>query len=232
MDTAAILNLELYGDLSMREELRRRFLRNDYIGLPKLLSDRGLELLKSEVVDLIEKVATRRDFEMACMGNSPRRMSTVGGHKIVEISVLIPLLYESTHLIRFLRNITGEPLIPVPDPVERHVANFLDESGDTHGAHFDDYPIALVMFIEAPDSERAGGMLEYVPNARDLSDLDTFSVRRAFHQAGDAYVLKTDTSAHRATPLKTTAHRTVLNFAYATKATAKIKTESANLLYA
>ncbi len=225
-----LLNTPRYGDPELRQVLRSDFLRDDYVALPQFLSSRGLDLLASEI-DALREIATRREFEMACMENSPRRMSTLGGHKIIEASVLIPDLYEDDYLMRLLEDISGGPVFPVADPVERHVANFLDQSRDTHGAHFDDYPIALVTCIEAPEQPDWGGLLEYLPNARSLGELGVGPVRRAFHRPGDSYLLRADTSAHRVTPLLTASRRTTLNFAYATDATATIKTESANLLY-
>ncbi len=229
-EPSRLLNTQRYGDPELRQALRSDFLRDDYVALPQFLSPQGLDQLAVEI-DVIREIATRREFEMACMENSPRRMSTVGGHRIIEASVLIPVLYEDEYLMRLLEDISGGSVFAVADPVERHVANFLDQRRDTHGAHFDDYPIALITCIEAPEQPYWGGLLEYVPKARSLGELDVGPVRRAFHRPGDGYLLRADTSAHRVTPLLTESRRTTLNFAYAIEAGATIKTESANLLY-
>ncbi|MFE6335173.1 hypothetical protein ACFVOK_18420 [Streptomyces sp. NPDC057798] len=128
--------------------------------------------------------------------------------------------------------VVGEPPMAVPDPLERHVLNVLHQEGDTHGAHTDDYPYALVFFLEAPHAPADGGLLEYVPGADSLADLDTGRAHRAHHRAGDAYLLRSDTTAHRVTPLtRPGVRRTVLNFAYTTRSAAPRMTQSARELY-
>ncbi|XEC32777.1 hypothetical protein JAO84_17000 [Streptomyces fradiae] len=202
--------------------------------LPGLLTAAGLAELREEVGRL-ERAARRRDFEMECMGGSPRRMTTLGGQVIAEMSRLVPELYADTELLTFLSGLIGETALPVSDPVERHVLNILHREGDTHGAHTDDYPYALVMFLEAPDTPEEGGLLEYVPDAASLRDLTAGSAsarRTAHHRAGDAYLLRSDTTAHRVTPLtRPEARRTVLNFAYTTPGAAPRSTPSARRLY-
>ena len=167
---------------------------------------------------------------MKCMNDTPRHMTTVGGHIIANESSLICNLYSDNALLQYLRALTGLDLVAAPDLVERHVVNFLHRPGDTHGAHFDDYPVALLLFIETPGSPQDGGLLEFLANAADLSEIDGPNVRRAFHVSGDAYVLKTDTTAHRVSPLNRPCRRVALNFAYATPHSASV-TPSASLLY-
>lgn len=210
--------------------LRHQFREHGYVLLRQLLTPAGLLTLQEELQRL-ETVATRRDFEMQCMNNSPRHMTTVGGHIIEHESELIPALYADPMLVEVLRAITELPLMSVEDALERHVANFLHRPGDTHGAHFDDFPVAMILFVEAPADPEAGGVLEYVPNTDDLTSVDTDLVRRAFHEAGDAYVLRSDTTAHRVTALSRDARRVVLNFAYATPESCSMTTDSASLLY-
>ncbi|MGH8885781.1 MAG: HalD/BesD family halogenase [Egibacteraceae bacterium] len=211
-------------------DLCSQFCQEGYVPLPGLVTDHGMRLLVKELRDL-ERVAKRRDFRMMCMDNSPRHMTTVGGVLIAKESKLISTLYTDVALIRFLRQVTLPSLVVVPDPIERHVANYLHRPGDTHGAHFDHNPVALVIFVEAPDSPDDGGLLEYVPNATCLSALQTGKAKQAFHRPGDGYVLRSDTSAHRVTPLTGNVRRVVLNFAYTTPETAKITDLSAGLLY-
>lgn len=211
-------------------DLCSQFYEEGYVPLPRFVSNDGMKLLREELHSL-EKIATRRDFNMACMDDSPRHMTTVGGLLIAQESGLIPALYADVCLMRFLRQVTLPSLIGLPDSVERHVANYLHRPGDTHGAHFDEHPVALVLFVEAPGSPDDGGILEYVANAASLLTLRTGSVKRAFHRPGDGYILRSDTSAHRVTPLKRNARRVVLNFAYTTPDTAESTELSAALLY-
>ncbi|MFE7093371.1 hypothetical protein ACFVBL_02265 [Streptomyces erythrochromogenes] len=166
------------------------------------------------------------------MDGTPRHMTTLGGRVIAEKSRLVPELYRDPELLALLSGLIGEEALPVPDPVERHVLNILHHQGDTHGAHTDDYPYALVIFLEAPATPEEGGLLEYLPDAASLHDLESGRARTAHHHPGDAYLLRSDTTAHRVTPLaRTGTRRTVLNFAYTTPGATPQTTPSARRLY-
>ncbi|MBX4179037.1 hypothetical protein K3A88_31460 [Streptomyces geysiriensis] len=208
-----------------------RFQADGYAPLPGLLTPDGLEKLRAEALRLAE-TGRRRDFTMACMDDSPRHMTTLGGHVIARHSPLVRELYTSPELLAVVSTVSGEPPVTVPDLLERHVLNVLHQQGDTHGAHTDDYPYALVIFLEAPHTPADGGLLQYMPRAGSLADLDTGRARSAHHRAGDAYLLRSDTTAHRVTPLtRPGLRRTVLNFAYTTRSTPPRTTQSARELY-
>ncbi|WP_371648720.1 MULTISPECIES: hypothetical protein [unclassified Streptomyces] len=203
-----------------------------YLPLPGLLTTTGLSVLREDA-ERLEQAARRRDFTMASMGGSPRHMTTLGGHDIAKASNLVPELYADPELLALISGLIGQRPLPVPDQVERHVLNILHREGDTHGAHTDDYPYALVIFLEAPSSPEDGGLLEYVCDAASLRDLTAGPARTAHHRAGDAYLLRSDTTAHRVTPLtRAGVRRTVLNFAYTTPGAVPQTTTSARRLYA
>ena len=123
-------------------------------------------------------------------------------------------------------------MVGVPELVERHVLNVLHRVGDTHGVHFDDYPLAVVIVTEAPPCATDGGLLEYLPQAQALSQLAGPSLRRRYHRPGDAYLLRSDTTAHRVTALRREGvRRVVLNLAYTTPQAHVCSTPSAALLY-
>ncbi|MFJ8129480.1 hypothetical protein ACIQ7E_13275 [Streptomyces hydrogenans] len=62
--------------------------------------------------------------------------------------------------------------------------------------------------------------------------MDSGRARTAHHRAGDAHLLRSDTTAHRVTPLaRPGPRRTVLNFAYTTPAARPHRTPSATELY-
>lgn len=213
-----------------RESLRRRFSADNYVALPGLISPAGLTALGGEARRL-ETDAVRRDFRMPCMAESPRHMTTLGGHRIAHASPLITRLYEDRELMRLLSSLLGESVVAVHDPVERHVLNVLHRPGDTHGAHTDDYPLALVLFLEAPPHPDDGGLLEFHPGS-DLAALDAPGARRVHHRPGDGYLLRSDRTAHRVTPLgRPGLRRTVLNFAYTTPGRQGATAPSASLLY-
>lgn len=211
--------------------LSDQFASDGYLPLAALIPPDVLADLDDEVRRLA-KLAARRDFAMECMGDSPRHMTTLGGHAIAREAHLIPRLYGDPQLIALLGSITDLDIVPVRDRLERHVINVLHQQGDTHGAHTDDYPLALVLFTEAPAAPADGGLLEYAPQGADLRALDTGAVRRAHHRPGDGYLLRSDTTAHRVTPLsRSEVRRTVVNFAYTTRDRQHAVTPSASQLY-
>ncbi|MFJ8143345.1 hypothetical protein [Streptomyces sp. NPDC096013] len=159
-------------------------------------------------------------------------MTTLGGQIISEESPAISTLYQEPALIAFLGQVADLRAVTVRDPIERHVLNILHQEGDTHGAHTDDYPLALVLFLQAPDDPQDGGLLEYTPHARQLHTLDSPQARQAHHHTGDGYLLRSDTTAHRVTPLRRPGiRRAVLNFAYTTPDRQSATSVSAPLLY-
>ncbi|MEU9419341.1 hypothetical protein [Streptomyces sp. NPDC048272] len=213
------------------EYLRRRFSADGYVALPGLISPVGLTELGGEARRL-EADGARRDFHMPGMADSPRHMTTLGGHRIARASPVITRLYEDRDLMRLLSSLLGEAVVPVHDPVERHVLNVLHRPGDTHGAHTDDYPLALVLFLEAPPHHTDGGLLEFHPGRGDLYALDAPGTRRVHHRPADGYLLRSDVTAHRVTPLaRPGLRRTVLNFAYTTPGRQGASTSTASLLY-
>ncbi|WP_405496135.1 hypothetical protein [Streptomyces sp. NBC_00096] len=211
--------------------LRRQFTADGYLPLPQLISPAGLTELGNEAGRL-EADAVRRDFRMPCMDDSPRHMTTLGGDHIARTSPLITQTYQDQGVMRLLSSLLDETVVAVHEPVERHVLNVLHRPGDTHGAHTDDYPLALVLFLEAPPRPTDGGLLEFHPGRSDLAALDAPGTRRVHHQPADGYLLRSDLTAHRVTPLERPGvRRTVLNFAYTTPDRQGPTTTSASLLY-
>lgn len=198
------------------------FADRGYLRLPKLVKN-GLDLLRPEVDRLMEH-AKRRDFEMECMGGSPRHMTTLGGIEIESFAPLITELYFDQQLLRALQHLIGMPLGFADDLVERHVLNVLHRDGDTHGFHVDDYPIALVLFVESPNCAERCGQLEVCPSG-------PYAPMLASHEAGDAYILRSDLLRHRVMPVHDGCLRTVLNFAYSSPEVAMRRSTSASQLY-
>lgn len=209
----------------------RRFATDSYLPLPELIPHHILGRLLAELTGL-EADTRRRDFAMECMGGSPRHMTTISGPALAARSPLITDLYRQPDLLGLLRAVTGQPVVPVHEATERHVVNILHHPGDTHGEHTDDYPFALVLFLEAPADPADGGLLEYAPHTTALPLPHDAPMERRHHQPGDAYLLRADTTAHRVSPLtRTGTRRTVLNFAYTTPDRQTTRTPSAQLLY-
>lgn len=196
-----------------------------YLALPGLLPEAALNALRAEVARLLDR-AKRRDFQMECMGGTPRHMTTLGGIEIAETAPVISDLYFDATLSDTLGGLIGLELIPAADPVERHVLNVLHRSGDTHGLHTDDYPLALVLFLESPSCETGCGHLEFFGTCTAGHS----SVKS--HAPGDGYLLRADKFPHRVRPIHDGCVRTVLNFAYGATTIPINTTPSASILYA
>jgi len=220
-------NLSLAGGASFRE----LFLENQILILSDFFRAEAFELLKAEVKRM-EQFKKRRDLLMRGTGNTPRKMSTLSGTDIDQMSSVIPMLYKDEEFCHFLSAIVGETVYPVPDKIENYVCNFLHQPGDTHGGHIDSYPFAFNIMIEAPP-EGVGGVLELVKNSNEIKDLDDIKkVQSVYIAAGDCYLLRTDKAVHRVSPLiKTGYQRTIINFAYANKASLNVKSYSSSILY-
>lgn len=210
-------------------ELRLHYQRLHHVPFPAFVSDSFFPKLKRDVDALLTR-KIRRDFLMECMDNSPRRMNVVNGHAIERFSELIPAFYNDARILDFLSEVVGERVLPLTDDIDRYVINQLQQTSDTFGAHYDDYPLSFVIILESPGVE-FGGYAEMVPNASSLSQLDDNPIRLPL-KAGDAYLLKTDTTAHRVAPLTQDVRRTAINFAYTTPGYVPRQTESAAKLYA
>lgn len=201
-----------------------QFENSGYLALPGLLTPSALADLRREASRLQAR-AKRRDFQMECMGGTPRHMTTLGGIEIAETAPVITALYRDPVLLATLGTLVGLTLELADDPVERHVFNMLHRSGDTHGLHTDDYPLALVMFLESPSCEAGCGHLEFF----DACQAGRASVKS--HTAGDAYLLRADKFPHRVRPIHDGCIRTVLNFAYGAESIPVVGTPSASILY-
>lgn len=226
--SAAGHGLELhYPELteSEAEAAAALFAHAGYLPLAGLLPEPSLNALRGEVTRLLER-AKRRDFQMECMGGTPRHMTTLGGLEIASMAPVISDLYFDAQLSERLGALAGLELVPAADPVERHVLNVLHRSGDTHGLHTDDYPLALVLFLESPSCEAGCGHLEFFGTCTAGHS----SVKS--HAAGDAYLLRADKFPHRVRPIHDGCVRTVLNFAYGATTIPVTATPSASILYA
>ena len=209
---------------------RDTFFEHQVVTFPDFLTQGAFALLYAEV-QRIQQIKIRRNFLMPGSENTPRRMSTIGGLDVAQMSSLIPMLYTDSDLLAFLSGVAGEQVFPVDDPVENHVLNFLHEIGDIHGGHVDTYPYAFNVMIEAPPRS-AGGQLEMVKDSTVIKDLDdTSKVNRMYIPANTCYLLRTDKAVHRVSPLVSEGRRTVVNMAYANRDTLNEVSYSSSALY-
>ena len=82
---------------------------------------------------------------------------------LAETSPLIGWAYRAAETQALVAAIAGEPVVPVPYAPEEFIATRLEEPGDVHDWHWDDYAYALVWVLRAPP-EAAGGSVELVRN--------------------------------------------------------------------
>lgn len=216
-------------DPTLLMDMREQFARIGYVRFPGFLSAKALDLFKEEMEE-IEQIAIRRNFEMPGYA-TPRSLSVLGGNLIRSQSPMLYSIYHHHVLRSCIENIVARPIYTCTHPEEFMVANFLHNSGDTHGWHLDDPSYALIIFAEVP-GEGGGGEVEFIANWKDLCrrkgrepDKDVLDlinwadenglVDRHSHNAGDAYLLRADLNLHRVTPLKYQgARRAVVNLAY------------------
>lgn len=226
-------------------DMREQFVRSGYVKLPKFLTSKALQIFKSEMEDM-EQIAVRRQFEMPGY-STPRSLSVLGGALIKSQSPILYSLYHHYALRSCIESIVGRPIYTCNHKEEYMVANFLHNSGDTHGWHLDDPSFALIIFAEAP-SEGGGGEVEFISNWTDLckrkrykqdeniSELikwanDNGLIDRKSHQSGDAYLLRADLNLHRVMPLiKDGERRSAVNLAFQATPDA-VYGSTANLLY-
>jgi hypothetical protein len=174
----------------------------------------------SDVKDLVEKAGIRRDLRFRQTGDTPRRMRNVRQEAIHAHSDIIPTVYSEILNHGVLDHVAGEEVLPCPYLPERYVITSLEQNGDTHGWHWDDYSFALVWVIECPPVQY-GGFVQCVPNSqwnksdpqvnRILANNPIYSMELA---PGDLYLLRTDTTMHRVYPIEQ-GRRSIINMAFA-----------------
>ncbi len=211
-----------YPKAGLISDLADRFSRDGFVLLRDLVPDTVKKHVSNEVHRLM-RFGNRIDLVVETTGSSPRKMTTVGMRKIEQNSRLIPELYSCHALRAFLARITGEALQACPWEEERYVIIKQENAGDTHGWHWGDYAFTLIWLIEVP--EDPGGKLQCIPNTRwnkqdpqlerylAANTPDTYGF-----ETGDVYLLRSDTTLHRTTPLTCDCTRIILNTCWASAA--------------
>jgi hypothetical protein len=226
----------LDGMRDRMDDLRREYAPEGCITISDFAPPDVWAGVAEEVHELLATAAQRRDLTVASTGNSPRRYDAISRDDIVAGSTLIPSLYRSPALLRWLAGITGEEeMIAVPHEPEEILITRMAEPGDSHGWHWDDYPFAMIWLIEAPPAQD-GATVEFIPhtvwnkeNPRIEEHLTEHEIRRLNPVTGSIYLLRADTALHRVAPLtREGAVRTVLVLSFATPAdlTRKVSHES------
>lgn len=214
-------------------EMKARFAAYDISLLSDTLRSQGVVQLRGFLPTTLEHVMTREANELlrscgrrvnVCVkstGNTPRKYVSVSRNDVFAHAPLVTQFYSNPELIQFLTELTGSDVIRAPYKPEQIVVNQMDEVGDTHGWHWDDYSYSLVVMLQAP-ARQSGAQVEYVDgtswdkkSARVQHYLDTMKVQSFDLVAGSAYLLLGKRVMHRVTPLLAADTRKIICFTFA-----------------
>lgn len=202
-------------------EYRRRFAAEHVVVLSGLLPPELLAAMRDEAFDIVDRFGSSHRTTFAITDGTPRNMTTVGQPVIKNEGPLIDAFYFAPELLTLTSAVFGEQVHTCPYPGEHYVISRLTNSGDTHGWHWDDYTYGIIVVLEAPDY-RDGGFIQGVAGTSwDKDNPDVHGallrgvVRSYAPKAGDAYLIKTDTTMHRVYPIRGQARRTIVNMTLA-----------------
>jgi hypothetical protein len=220
-------------------ELAASFQAEQFVEIDDFVPQDLFEQARRELLELYTHSAHRRDLVIPSTANTPRRYNNLDRNTLAKGSSVVPAVFNCPTLLARLTEIAGTDVIPVPWAPEEFISSRLDQPGDVHGWHWDDYPFALVWLIQGLAPEQ-GGALEYVKDtewdksAPAVDDyLATHEVQRRSPKTGSAYLLKADTSLHRVAPVAPGADRIMVCFTYCTVADLdrEVSHETMELLY-
>ncbi|KVE35537.1 HalD/BesD family halogenase [Burkholderia sp. TSV86] len=217
-----------YLDQNVVRALAEDFESRGYVKLPGFFEADAFEFIKREV-ERIQEVSIRREFTMPGY-NTPRRLSVIGGDRIVDESIALAMLYGNSALRDVVTKIAQRPVFFVRHQTEFMVANYLESFEDTHGWHLDDPQFALVVILESPARDK-GGNVEIIRNWQTFctdrqldpdGDIEKgvalanaqAAIEVEHHEAGDCYLLNAGACLHRVTPIARGTRRKALNLAY------------------
>jgi hypothetical protein len=203
------------------QALRDSLIDRGFAHLPKLFNQALLQEIRTECHTLLELHGIERNFLMKQTANTPRRMANVKQADIAQNGAIIPTLYSSSILKELFEKIADCKFQRCPYTPEEFIINALFKSGNTHGWHWDDYKYGIVIAVDVPEKGK-GGYVQVVPNSRwnrqrpSVEDVLFESVIHSFRlEAGDAYIIRTDTSMHRVSEVDEEAKRIVVNMVWA-----------------
>lgn len=204
--------------------MRARFARDGFADVSVLFPPEVRARVSAEVTAALDAHSVRRDVRIGVTGGTPRRYRILDRDTLASACPATAQLYRSPHVLTLVGAVAGQPVVPVPYVAEELIATRLESAGDTHGWHWDDYAFALVWVLCAP-AARDGATLEYitgVPWCKADPNIEAILAERepvrAHIASGTLYLLRTDTTLHRVTPLQRNVRRDALCFSYAATA--------------
>jgi len=211
------IHLEKFDVSSLGRSLREQ----GVVHLPDFLQVPLRNGLEQEVDNLLAAHGKRIDVCVRSTGNTPRKYVSVARNAVVENSSLIPQLYNDPTLMQFITALADADVISAPYEPEQIVVNLMNQEGDTHGWHWDDYTYSVVLVLAAP-SRSSGAQVEYIDGtswnketAQVEHYLQTKTVCTLNLIAGSAYVLLGKRVMHRVSPMLGVDTRKIICFTYA-----------------
>jgi hypothetical protein len=207
-------------------DLREKFKQEQVVKLGQLVPAHIADAIQNEARQLLECSGKRRVLTLAATGGTPRSYSSVERDVIYNSDRAIRRFFESDAVLHYLSAVVGEDIFRVPYAPEEYIINSQNQSGDTHGWHFDDYTYALIWLVDAP-GPFDGGRVEYVnftewdkaaPREQLISLLSERTVQSLHIPANSCYIMKARYALHRVAPILNDATRTVIVFTFASKA--------------
>jgi len=199
---------------------RNQLTREGYVRVSDLLPEDLKEEVRAEARAIADAAERRIDVRIAETSNTQRKLGSVNMRDIREHGAIIPLLYDSKQLRRGLNDVTCHKVLDCDWENERMTMTRQTKPGDTHGWHWGDYQYALIFIVDHPPIE-CGGMLQCVPHTTwNKEQPDIFRILTEnpiatyYHEGGDIYFFRTDTTLHRTYPLEEECTRIILNFTY------------------
>jgi len=201
--------------------LRDAFARAAFADLTALIPTHLRARIEAEVTAVLDTAGVRRDIHVAATGASPRRYRVAARDVLAATAPATVACYRSAELQSLVAAIANEPVVPVPYEPEELIATRLEFAGDTHGWHWDDYAYALVWVLRAPAPEDGGSLelIRDVPWCKSEPRVDAIVAQRMAERrhvaGGTVYLLRTDTTLHRVTPLVRAGRRDAVCFSFA-----------------
>lgn len=199
---------------------RNQLTREGYVRISDLLPGELKEEVRAEARRIVDASERRIDLRVAETSNTQRKLGSVNVRDIREHGTIIPLLYDSQQLRRGLNDLAGHKVLDCDWENERMTMTHQSKPGDTHGWHWGDYQYALIFIVDHPPIE-CGGMLQCIPHTTwNKAKPDIFriltenQIATYYHEGGDIYFFRTDTTLHRTYPLERECKRVILNFTY------------------
>ncbi|MRH91359.1 hypothetical protein GFY24_28625 [Nocardia sp. SYP-A9097] len=184
-----------------------------------LLPHRVKRTLAAEALALVDH---HLDWEGPGQEAPGRHTVDIDSREVVARSQCIPQLYDCKPLRHKLTEVASQHVLPCPAP--RRFTVRRRHHDDVAGRwHWDDYTFALVLVVECPPLEDGGFVqtVAHTTRSRFQSEVYRTLTRNPIHshelQAGDLYLMRTDTTLHRVHPF---AHgrRTVVGMHFASAA--------------